>query len=148
MIRLILALSLAALSSCSAISRHQNDHWNGRSVLPRAVRFFTGYDAELDGSYRDFAWERKKDVELVARRYFLNHNPENPYQTGSKRLYARRPPNSLIWSPHNYIHGEGLIMGFVMLASTGAYIPLPLDSLIGTFFEPGGLKEFTTGEIQ
>jgi hypothetical protein len=138
-------LALLSLGSCASINQHQNDHWNGRSVLPRASRFFLGYDGERDGSYRDFAWERKKSFNLIVRRYFLNHNPGNPYQSDVPSLYERRPANSLWPNPVNYIHGEGIIMGFVLLAGFGTFVPAPIDSLIGTFIEPGGMKEFTVG---
>lgn len=130
-----LALSLAA--SCASSGQYTDSHWSQHSVTPRISRFFLGYDAEDDGSYRDFQWRRKQDINLFLRRYFLNHNPNNPHQPPVK-VAAKRPNHSLLPNPIRYIHLEGVLLG----AAVG--FPFPLDSILGTL-EPGGIKEFGDG---
>ncbi|MEM8713518.1 MAG: hypothetical protein AAGG01_21450, partial [Planctomycetota bacterium] len=118
-----------------------NDHWNFDSVSPRVTRALTGFDASKELSYKDFAWNRKKANGLTFRRYFLNHNPLNPSQEPVEEYYEPRPLNSPLPNPWNYVHFEGLVLGFAL---TGGLVPIPVDSLIGTF-EPGGMDEFRAG---
>jgi len=143
-----LALALAGLvaAGCSAgsTSRDINQNWSARSVMPRVTRYFTGYDASKDGTYRDFAWRRKQEMSLTMSRHFLNYNPDNPNQPEDPSRYQPRPNNSLLPNPWYYIHWEGLIMGLVIAGASGTYFPLPVDSLLGTL-EPGGVKEFADG---
>ncbi|MEL6430943.1 MAG: hypothetical protein AAFR54_17300 [Planctomycetota bacterium] len=135
-------LATTALSpSCATWADDIDDHWSIRSTLPRAMRATTGYDASLESSYRDFAWEQKRDIELAGLRYFLNWNPLNPNQDEWARLHGPRPANSLFPNPWNFIHLEGFLIGW---AVTGVPVPIPVDSLIG-LFEEGGLNEFTNG---
>lgn len=137
----VAATCVAALASCQFSGNNLNDHWNFASVAPRATRTLTGYDATKESSYKDFAWNRKKANGLTFRRHFLNHNPLNPNQPPVDAYYDPRPVNSLLPNPWNYVHFEGLILGFAL---TGGLVPVPIDSLIGTF-EPGGLEEFKSG---
>lgn len=144
-------LALSFVVGCQSGGKDMNNHWNNSSTVPRASRFFLGYDAEKDGSYRDFAWERKQDINLTLRRYFLNHNPDNPYQPEWPSQYEPRPVNSLLPNPTYYIHLEGLLLGFITLGAGGPYIPLPIDSILGTFEdatadgEMSGKDEFMVG---
>jgi hypothetical protein len=131
-------------AGCRSSGESMNDHWSERSVAPRVSRFFLGYDAEKDGDYRDFQWERKQDINLTLRRHFLNHNPDNPHQPDVPSRYKPRPPHSLLPNPVPYIHLEGLLLGFALMGATGTFIPLPIDSILGTL-EPGGVGEFTEG---
>ena len=138
----VLALLLTA--SCQSTGQDINNHWSAESVAPRSARFLLGYDAEKDGSYRDFQWQRKQDINLTLRRYFFHHNPDNPYHEDVESRYQPRPNHSIAPNPVNYIHLEGALLGFISLGAGGAYIPLPVDSILGTL-EPGGIDEFISG---
>ncbi len=140
---LALALALPMAVSCRSNGQTLNDHWSQRSVAPRVSRFFLGYDAERDGDYRDFQWKRKQDINLTIRRHLLNHNPDNPHQPPDEGRYQPRPPHSILPNPINYIHVEGLLLGFALMGA-GGFFPLPIDSILGTL-EPGGTEEFTDG---
>lgn len=144
-------LALAAASGCATSAGAIDDHWNARSTAPRVGRFFLGYDPERDGtSYRDFAWERKQAINMTVRRHFFNHDPDNPHHPPVPSRFEPRPLNSLLPNPVPYIHWEGLILGAATLVGGGSFIPLPIDSIIGTF-EPGdegemsGKEEFMLG---
>lgn len=142
-----LAVLLAATfvaPSCQVSGESIDDHWNFASVPPRVARHVLGYDASKEPSYREFAWDRKQANSLTFRRYFLNHNPMNPNQRAVPELYEKRPVNSILPNPWNYVHFEGLILGW---AATGGFFPLPIDSLLGTF-ERGGSDEFAEGISQ
>src|SRR6185436_4405044 len=102
------------------------------------------YDWEKDGSYRDFQWQKKQDINLTVRRHFFNHNPENPFQAPAPEIYEPRPNHSLLPRPWNYIHVEGLATGAIIYGASGGFVPIPIDSLIGTF-EEGGDDEFMQG---
>lgn len=128
-------------SSCRFSGEHIDDHWEIRSVPPRAMRAFLGYDGSRETSYKDFAWDRKEAISLAIRRYFFNHNPKNPNQDPLPSLYEPRPLNSLAPNPWNYIHVEGFLLGWAL---TGVPIPIPIDSIIGTI-EEGGPGEFRAG---
>ncbi len=138
----VLALLLTA--SCQSTGQDINNHWSARSIAPRSGRFLLGYNAEKDGTYRDFQWERKQDINLTLRRYFFHHNPDNPYQAEIEDYYQPRPNHSIAPNPINYIHLEGALLGFITLGVGGIYMPLPVDSFIGTL-EPGGMDEFVSG---
>jgi hypothetical protein len=139
------AALLAIGTGCQAGAPYIDDHWNFKSVPPRMARHILGYDAGRDGEYRDFQWQRKKDINLTLRRHILNDNPENPFQEYDPSLYEGRPVHSILPNPVMYIHLEGLFVGWALTAvGSGAFIPIPIDSLIGTF-EPGGGEEFMRG---
>ena len=78
------------------------------------------------------------------RRHFLNHNPENPNQPVDPTIYAPRPPHSPLPAPHRYIHFEGLVFGAISYAAGGIFLPIPVDSIIGTI-EEGGTEEALQG---
>lgn len=135
---------LALGSSCQSAAPDIDDHWNFRSVPPRMSRQILGYDAARDGLYREFQWRRKKQLNLTLRRHFLSDNPENPFQEYDPSLYEPRPVHSILPDPVMYIHLEGLLLGWALTGGGGAFVPIPLDSLIGTFEEGGG-EEFRRG---
>lgn len=141
MTRSLIASAAALLLACSCTSPGQssNNHWSNASTVPRATRFFTGYDSEKDGEYRDFAWKRKQDINLTLRRHFLHHNPDNPNHEDVKSRYAPRPNHSILPNFVEYIHLEGVLLGFA--AGVGIF---PLDSILGTL-QPGGFDEFVSG---
>ncbi len=144
MIRFSLA-ALLALScfSCNFTTSGQaiDDHWNARSIAPRILRYATDYDAQQDGSYRDFQYNRKQELELTLRRQFLNHNPDNPYHDEVPSRFAPRPAHSILPNPWRYIHVEGILLGLAASTASGGFIPLPIDSFMGTI-EEGGWSEF------
>lgn len=143
--QLVAGAALLSLGTgCQSAARDIDDHWNFASVPPRAARHILGYDAARDGSYRDFQWERKKDINLTLRRYLLNDNPENPFQESDPSLYEGRPVHSILPNPIRYIHLEGLLLGWALTGGGATFFPLPVDSLIGSF-EAGGGEEFTRG---
>jgi hypothetical protein len=147
-----LCLALCLSVGCQS-SPDINDHWNASSTVPRITRAFLGYDSSRDGSYRDFAWERKASINLTLRRHLFNHNPDNPNHAVPSGTYAERPVNSLLPDPINFIHIEGLVLGLIPLAAGGIYFPLPVDSLVGILDvgdEGGedGIDEFMGGVEQ
>ncbi|MCP3919858.1 MAG: hypothetical protein GY711_30360 [bacterium] len=140
---LIAALALSAATGCQNTGQDINDHWNAKSIPPRAGRFLLGYNAEKDGDYRDFAWARKQNINTTMRRHLLHHNPDNPNHREVPTRFQERPRNSLLPNPWNYIHWEGILLGVGTLAGSN-FIPIPVDSLIGTI-EEGGIDEFMDG---
>ena len=140
----LLGGALLVSTSCKTGTVTPQSHWNVESVLPRAVKHFTGYRAELDGSYRDFQWRKKKDINLTLRRHFLNNNPYNPAQPYDPSVIEVRPPHSLVPDVANYLHVESLFFGIFFAGASGAFVPVPVDSLIATF-TPGGFAEFGKG---
>ena len=138
------AALLAGLSGCQSQAKHARDHWTGYSVGPSLSRHFLSYDVESDGNYTDFQWRKKKNIELTLRRHLFNNNPDNPFEPYDPDVYAPRPNHSLLPAPQRYIHIEGLVFGAVCMAGGGAFIPVPVDSLIGTA-EEGGTEEFVNG---
>jgi len=137
------AALLVGLASCQSQAAHATDHWTGYSVGPSLSRAFLGYDAETDGNYTDFQWRKKKNIELTIRRHFFNQNPDNPFEPDDPSVYEPRPVHSILPAPQRYIHIEGLVFGSILLAE-GAFIPIPIDSVMGTF-EEGGSEEFVEG---
>lgn len=144
--KLLLPLALVAVSAgCASQAPYVNKHWSAHSVGPRMSRAFLSYNAETDGSYRDFQWRKKKAINLTLSRHLLNYNPENPFQAEDESFYEPRPIHSILPRPHSYIHVEGLALGAIAYAGGAAFvIPLPLDSIIGTL-EEGGTEEFAVG---
>lgn len=142
---LVAAGLLAALASgCQSAPGQEHSHWNLESVGQRISYQFLGYRKDLDGSWRDKSWEDKKDINKTLRRHFLNNNPDNPFQAPDPSAGKSRPPHSVLPDPINYFHLESLFFGGAMSALTGAFIPIPIGSLLGTF-EEGGFSEFGAG---
>ncbi len=139
-----LPVFLCAAAGCRSAPGVPESHWNVDAVPQRITAHFTGYRGELDGSYREFQWRKKQDINLTLRRHFLNNNPENPLQVADPSLTAVRPPFGLLPNPVTYFHVESIVIGSFLLGWTGAFLPLPIDSLIATL-SPGGLSEFGSG---
>ena len=121
------ACALLMTVGCQSNGQYIDNHWNESSTSPRVARFFLGYDASRDGAYRDFAWKNKQDINMVLRRYFFNHNPDNPNHKDVASRYEPRPRNSPLPNPVNFFH-----------------LTLGIDSMIGVF-EEGGVDEFVEG---
>lgn len=141
-------LALAALLSsmgCVNSPTRIDDHWSAQSLSPRISRQMLGYDANRHGdSYKDFAWEKKQHINKTMLRHFFNHNPENPFQPAYEgQFYGPRPVNSPLPNVWPYFHVEGAAIGALWL-SGGYFIPIPIDSIIGTL-EEGGEEEFMEG---
>ena len=139
-----LALAPALLAAGCTSTPTTTSHWSSNSIGPSMSRALLSYHPETDGSYRDFQWEKKQDINLTLMRHLLNYNPYNPYQPESTSFFEPRPPHSLLPRPWNYIHLEGLAVGAILYAAGGAFIPIPIDSVIGTL-EEGGTEEFMAG---
>lgn len=57
------------------------DHWNAESVPPRVVRFFFGYDSNIDGPHIINKWKDDgAHVNRTLKRMFFHHNEDNPFQ--------------------------------------------------------------------
>jgi hypothetical protein len=141
-----LALGLvASLASCNAnpeTSTH--DHWNVKGVAPSFTRSMLGYDADREGRYIEYQYRNKKAINLTLMRHLMNENPDNPFEAENTTFYDPRPPHSILPRPWYYINWEGLAMGGILLGATGAFVPIPVDSVIGTLSEGGG-DEFAEG---
>ena len=145
----LLALALCSVAaSCTGPGQHVNDHWNEISVPARVGRTIMGYDATRDGSYGDYQWEKKEDLRYTVYRHFLNHNPDNPFQSGKGGRQSRPDPWSIAPNPLQYIHLEGLIVGLIAYAAGGGFIILPVDSVLTTFDEPDGISQFFRGFVE
>src|SRR5689334_7202007 len=71
---LLLAIgTYLGFAACRSQAAYEHDHWTGYSVGPSLSRNILGYSAEQDGDYKDFAWRRKKNIELTLRRHFFNN---------------------------------------------------------------------------
>lgn len=136
--------SALLLSACQASTGQESNHWNIESLAPRTAKAFLGYRQDLDGSYREFQWRQKQDMNLTLRRHFLNDNPNNPFQADDPSVVAARPPHSILPDPLQYFHVESLTTGLILLAWTGTFIPIPFGSIIATI-EDGGAGEFADG---
>ena len=143
--RLLLALA-AALGSTACLSSpgQEHNHWNVESVNPRLAYHFLGWREDLDGSYRQFQWEQKQGINLTMRRHFLNNNPFNPFQAHDPGVVAPRPAHSILPDPIAYMHLESITTGFILLAWTGVFVPIPIGSVIASL-TPGGGSEFVQG---
>jgi hypothetical protein len=119
------------------------EHWGGGSLGGRITKHFTGYRHDLDETYIDHQYRKKKDINLTLRRHFANNNPDNPFQVDDPSRIQQRPPHSVLPDPIYYMHAESLAFGLVTLGWTGAFIPIPVDSLVATV--DGGWGEMWDG---
>jgi hypothetical protein len=138
----VLPLLLAA--GCHSTAGVPESHWNIESVPQRITTHFTGYRGPIDGSYQDFQWQKKRDINLTLRRHFLNNDPENPLEATDPNRNLVRPPFSVLPDPVTYFHAESLAIGALVYGASGTFVLLPVDSLIATF-TPGGPTEFIEG---
>ena len=143
---LFLGVSLSALvgTGCQSAPGQAHNHWNASSASSRAAYNFLGYREGSTSSYREHQWQEKRDIDLTLRRHFLNSNPFNPFQAADPSVVAPRDVHSVLPDPVGYFHLESLVTGTALAALSGAFIPLPIGSLIGTF-EEGGWDEFKEG---
>jgi hypothetical protein len=121
------------------------EHWGVGSVGQRISKHFTGYRPDVDESYIDYQYGKKKDINLTLRRHFANNNPDNPFQAEDPSRVQQRPPHSLLPDPVYYLHVESLAFGLVTLGWSGAFIPIPVDSLIATTTTGAGWAELWDG---
>jgi hypothetical protein len=143
----VCAVTVAALSfaGCNANpDTHSHDHWNIKGLAPRVQRSVLGYDAERNGRYVDYQYANKKSIYMTIKRHGLNQNPENPFQPEDKAHYEPRPVHSIVPRPWEYINFEGLVFGAIFVGTGAGFIPIPVDSVIGTMSEGGG-EEFKEG---
>ena len=144
-VSLLATASVCLLASCQSRNVAVGEHWTERQIGTSMGKAFLSYDVEDSGDYRDFAWRKKQSINITLRRHLLNHNPDNPFQAKDWSNYDDRPVNSPLPRVWDYIHLEGLVMGGILYAGTGFFIPIPIDSVIGTFSTPGGDQEFIDG---
>ena len=143
----LLAALLAAPACKSGLptprSHWSPNHWTVDSVGSRMAKHFTGYRKDLHGSFVDYQYRKKKSINQTLRRHFLNNNADSPFVPDDPSQTAPRPPHSIWPDPLSYIHAEGLALGFVVLGWTGAYIPIPFDSVVASLTGAG--DEFFEG---
>lgn len=143
---LLASAALLCLSGCRSTPTQQYNHWSLSSVGPRmSHHFLGGYDYYKHGTWREFDYAQKKDIERTLRRHFLNTNYDNPFQADNSNRYGERHHHSFAPYPWEYIHVEGLVMGALMLnPSVDIFLALPIGSLLGTM-DNGGVEEFFDG---
>jgi hypothetical protein len=148
---LLLALPLFVACKTGAPSM-QGESWMVDSVPMRMVKHFTGYRPDLEGGYIDFQYRKKKSVNNTLRRHFLGNSPDNPFEPSDPSQTSRRHAHSIAPDPLYYMHVESLVIGAATLGVWGTFIPIPVDSLIGTvatgwFDGWDGFGEFVDGFV-
>jgi len=143
-LRHLLGLCLLTAVSCKSGSevRTAPNHWNVDSLSPRIVRHLTGYRPDLHGDFPSYQYGKKKDINLTLRRHFLNNNPKNPLQAEDPAMVEERRNASIVPDTLNWFHIESLAVGGTLLAWSGAFIPIPIESLIASTMVP---SEFAGG---
>lgn len=143
-LRTALLLAIPMIAACkTGLPSPQTEHWTLDSVPERMVKHFTGYRGDLDGSFRQYQYDKKKHVNRTLRRHFINNSPTNPFEANDPSQTNRRPPHSPAPDPLYYIGAEGIFIGLATLGMGGAFVPIPVDSLIATV--GGGWGEFWRG---
>jgi len=152
-LRAVLLLALPLFAACkTGVPSVEGEHWVVDSVPMRMVHRFTGYRPDLDGSYIDFQYRKKKSINNTLRRHFLNNSPDNPFEASDPSQTNRRHAHSIAPDPLYYMHAESLFIGMATLGIWGTFIPIPVDSLIGTvctgwFDGWDGFGEFVDGFV-
>jgi hypothetical protein len=131
---LLAATLLAGACQSGGPTTRNNALWKPDSLKYRIGKRFFGYRPDVDGHYIDFQYQKKQDINLTLRRHFLNNNPHNPMEADDPSLTQRRPPHSLLPDVYDYLHVESLFTGVVTLAWSGAFLPIPIDSVMTTVF--------------
>lgn len=143
------ALLVAAtlIGGCHTAPGDPQSHWNVDSVPRRVTKAFTGYRGPRDGTYMEYQWRKKRANSLTLRRHFLNNNPTNPFQVHDPSWEQAQPEFGLLMNPLYHFHVDSVVWGLVLLGTSGAFIPLPVDSLITLFtpFEDSIVDEHTGG---
>jgi hypothetical protein len=144
---LLLLLALPLSAACkTGVPSVEGEHWVVDSVPQRLVKRFTGYRPDLDGEFIDFQFRKKKHISKTLRRTFLNNSSENPFEAYDPSQTARRHAHSIAPDPVYYMHAESIFIGFAALGVTGAFVPIPIDSVIATVASGGdGWREFGRG---
>jgi len=143
-LRNALLLSLPLFVACkSGGPSTEGEHWMVDSVPQRMAKHFTGYRWDMDGRYIDFQYQKKMDISRTLRRHFLNNSPDSPFEADDRSQTSRRPPHSPAPDPLYYFGAESVFVGLITLGMSGAFIPVPLDSVGATIF--GGWDEFGRG---
>ena len=151
--RAALLLALPLFAACkTGIPSAQGEHWVVDSVPMRMVKHFTGYRPDLDGSYIDYQYRKKKSINNTLRRHFLNNSGDNPFEPDDASQTSRRHAHSIAPDPVYYFHAESLFIGAATLGIWGTFVPLPIDSLIGTICtgwcgDWDGFGEFVDGFV-
>jgi hypothetical protein len=141
---LSLFLVLPLFTACkTGLPSRDGAHWTVDSVPARMFKHFTGYRADLNGDFRNYQYQKKRDVNRTLRLHFLGNSPENPLEAGDASQTKRRPPHSLAPDPLYYFGAESVFMGLFTLGVSGGFVPLPVDSILGTIC--GGWGEFGRG---
>jgi hypothetical protein len=150
---LLLLLALPLFAACkTGLPSSQGEHWVVDSVPMRMVKRFTGYRPDLDGNYIDFQYGKKKSINRTLRRHFLNNSADNPFEASDPSQTSRRHAHSIAPDPLHYMHVESIVIGFATLGIWGTFVPIPVDSMIGTvttgwFDDWDGFGEFVDGFV-
>jgi len=136
-------LLVAACRTSQPAPAGLSNHWSVDSVPERIAQHFTGYRRDRNGEYIDYQYEKKKHISLTLRRHFMNNDPDSPFEPEDPSRTGRRPDHSVLPDPIYYINAEGVATGIVLVGTSGAFVPIPVDSLIATTF--GGWGEFWDG---
>jgi hypothetical protein len=142
---LLLALPLLAVGCKTSGPSYQAEHWSIESVPARMVKQFTGYRADRDGNYIDYQYGKKKAINATFRRHFLGNSPGSPNDADDLSQTKRRPPHSISPDPLYYFGAESLFIGAVTLGWWGVFVPIPIDSVIGTVTSDEGWSEMGRG---
>lgn len=129
------------LCGCRSGAGDPASHWNIDSVPGRITKHFTGYRGAVDGSYLDYQDQKKRDIGRTLRRHFLNDNPDNPFETADPERFDARAPYGPLPDPVHWFNVESIFMGAAAAGWSGAFVPIPLDSVLALFSD-GGTGEF------
>lgn len=143
-LRAALLLALSLLVACKTGASTNGEHWVVDSVPARMVKHFTGFRTDTAGRYVDYQYQKKKHINLTLRRHFLLNSPDDPFEASDPSQTNRRRAHSPAPDPLYYFHAESMFIGAALLGITGAFIPVPVDSVIASFL-PGGGSEFVRG---
>jgi len=145
-LRAALFLALPLIAACkTGTPAREGEHWVVDSVPERMVRHLTGYRADLDGSFVDFQYRKKKHIDNTLRRHFANNSSDSPFEGFDDSQTKRRGAHSIAPDPLYYMHAESLFIGFTTLGIWGTFVPIPIDSLTATIVSPDGWEEFWDG---
>ena len=84
---------------------------------------------------------KKRDIGRTLRRHFLNDNPDNPFEASDPNRYEARSPYGPLPDPVHWFNVESIFMGAAAAGWSGAFVPIPLDSVLA-LFSKGGTGEF------
>lgn len=144
--RLLALVAALPLCACkTGLPFTAGEHWTVDSVPDRMMKQFTGYRADRDGNYRDYQFGKKRHLDLTFRRHFFSNSPDDPFEADDPSTTRPRPTHSFLPDPLYYMGAESVVMGIALLGVTGTFVPIPLDSVLGTVL--GGVEEFDRGMV-